>query len=722
MASLVQAAISGNGRSMASPQDLHAQDVGNKPIVIQHSISWIGDRTKVVPNRSWPLEMDERCRVVFVQAASEKHESATPGPFAGLAEQVRAAKGTFRPVTEAELSAALSDLKTKVARLAWLLSDTSDAAKPAIDRWKEMLRWNQLQAIAVRDGEPDPDEVQKVDIAIRDAESSDALDRPAGERAIPQTSLDFRTALQEVHAALQRYRMLLIAAGPKGQGDFDRLLDELAKSISADPATWSSNANPNPGELLGKLQAEGQAPQLVAQIRQYFAQPNLMIQAPQEFIARISGGAIDVQPNDHYTDNILDTTIVGKTRPRDDLKKTVTLVPNNDHAVLAVRFTGTVDSDTVGYHPPVTITSHGTTELVGTTQVTIDGDGFASAPWCSSACTHTCIECIAVCGGRLVQRIATRKVYQSKPEAECIAGQHAQRLLAEQLESSSKEALGKSNDNFKTKMRDPLASWGAYPRLHYATTATALTIQAVEQNDFQLSAPTEAPPVADNPFLAMRVHESFVNNLLAASLGGRTVSQAQFEGGVGNFLGPNAAAKTRMGGETAEQIKEKEAKMTDVERENYRNELKRKREFRKITFAEQNPVTVQFTNEGFSITIRGTRFEGEDLDRPALEEDITAHYKFEPADAPTHATRTGPLDIAPPASRKISGGEGIARRRVEERKLRDRFDELLPETIKFEGLDFSESDDPWNKIGALKAERVRSGNGWLSIDWQQATP
>jgi hypothetical protein len=722
MVSLVHAAISGNGTSSTSPKELLAQSVVSKPNVLQHSISWIGDRSKATPNRSWPIDFDEDSRVVFVQAPAEKHESPAPGPFSGLAEQVRAAKGSFRPVSEADLSAAISDVKTEVARVAWLLSDTSEAAKPANDRWKEILKWDQLQAVIAPNAKSDPDEVQKIDDAIRDAQSSDALDRAAGEKEIPQNSLDLRSALNDVHVALQRYRLLLIAAGPKGHADFDTLIDELAKSISADPASWSSNAGPSPGELLGKLQAEGRAPQLVAEIRRYFAQPNLMIQAPQEFISRISGGAIEVQPNDHFTDNILDTNIVGKTHPRDDLKKTVTLVPNNDHAVLGVRFTGTVDSDTVGYHPPVTITSHGTTELVGTTQVTIDGDGFASAPWCSSACTHTCIECIAVCGGRLVQRIATRKVYQKKPEAECIAGQHAQRLLAEQLESNSKEALGKSNDNFKARMRDPLASWGAYPRLHYATTATALTIQAVEQNDFQLSAPTEAPPVTGNPFLAMRVHESFINNLLAASLGGRTVSQAQFEGGVGNFLGPNAAAKTRMGGESAEQIKEKEAKMTDVERENYRNELKRKREFRKITFAEQNPVTVLFTDQGFSITIRGTRFEGEDLDRPALDEDITAHYKFEPADAPTRAVRTGPLDIAPPASRKISGGEGIARRKFEERKLRDRFNELLPETIKFEGLDFSESDDPWNKIGALKAERVHSGDGWLSIDWQQASP
>src|SRR5580704_7682153 len=93
--SLVHGAIDGNARSVASPRELHARALDIKPKSVERSTSstsWIGDRAKVLPNRSWPLQTDEGARVVLVQAPEEKHEPPAPGPFAGLAEQVRSAK------------------------------------------------------------------------------------------------------------------------------------------------------------------------------------------------------------------------------------------------------------------------------------------------------------------------------------------------------------------------------------------------------------------------------------------------------------------------------------------------------------------------------------------------------------------------------------------------------------------------------------------------------
>ena len=160
--------------------------------------------------------------------------------------------------------------------------------------------------------------------------------------------------------------------------------------------------------------------------------------------------------------------------------------------------------------------------------------------------------------------------------------------------------------------------------------------------------------------------------------------------------------------------------MTDVERENYERDLKFKRENRKITFVEGDPITVEFADPGFSITIRGTHFEGEDLEKPAGAENITARYKFvEGPNGPEKATRIGELEIAPPAWRKLTPLQRTTLKTAEVDKLRGRFNDLLPPTIEFQGLDFSQSAQPWNKIGALQTTHVASGNGWLSIDWKQ---
>ena len=495
------------------------------------------------------------------------------------------------------------------------------------------------------------------------------------------------------------------------------------RRVPTDSANWNSSESLGVGQSLGDLQAEGESPAVVSQLHATFDQPNLVVGDSRGIHRQSSQQEPVDEVNNDFRDNILDTDIRGTTHIQG--QKTVALIPNDQQAILGVTFERNRHlARPVGYHPPVTVSSHGTTELHGTVYVT-DQCRRLHQRACVQPGMHAlpCIDCIDVCGGWLVQRIAPKKVYKSKPEAECVAGQHAEQRLTQRIESDATESLGKSNHNYQTKIRDPLMSWGAMPRIRYSTTASALMVAATEANSYQLAAPASdpAPAIEGNPFLAVRLHQSFVNNLLAVSLGGHTVSQAQFENGVGNLLGPEAAAKARKSGESPQEIREREAKMTQAEREEYEQKLKFMKANRKITFAEADPVTVDFTDNAFTITIRGLQFQGEDLDRPAGAENITAHYKLvQGPNGPKQATRVGELDIAPPSWRKLSPLQRSTLRTAEVDKLRARFNDLLPPTIEFQGLDFSNSAPPWNKVGALQASRVSCGAGWLAIDWKEA--
>ncbi len=691
----------------------------------QMSSNWIGNRAPTAHNHSWRLDSDFDPRLapaaLLASITSVAEQPVSTPSSGGFADQVRALKGGFQPINTADLDAAWGNLKTKVDRLGWLLSGTASNEKAAADAWKSYMHWDELQAAVNQGHAVKTDELRRLAGFVRAAQSSETLDPHADE--VAQNRVDFRTAMQDVGAALREYRIMLAAMGPDGKTHFDQRLDNLAKALATEPSGWSSAQSLEVGQSLGELQSEREAPSLVSGIRATFDQPNLIVRVPAEFIGRISQQEPVDEVNNDFRDNILDTDIRGSTHIQG--QKTVRLIPNDQQAILGVTFSGTVTSRTVGYHPPVTVSSHGTTELHGTVYVTINGDGFTRGHACSQACTHTCIDCINVCGGWLVQRIAPKKVYKSKPEAECVAGQHAEQRLSERIESDATESLGKSNLNYQTKIRDPLMSWGAMPRVRYSTTASALTVAATESNSYQLAAPSSdpSPAIDGNPFMAVRLHQSFVNNLLAVSLGGRTVSQAQFEGGVGNLLGPDAAAKARKSGESPHDIREREAKMTQAEREEFEKDLKFKKANRKITFAEADPVTVDFTDNAFTITIRGLQFQGEDLDRPAGAENITAHYKLvQGPNGPKQATRQGELEITPPQARwrKMGPLERSALKRTEGDKLRARFNDLLPPTIEFQGLDFSNSASPWNKIGALQAYRVSCAAGWLAIDWKAA--
>jgi hypothetical protein len=188
--------------------------------------------------------------------------------------------------------------------------------------------------------------------------------------------------------------------------------------------------------------------------------PNLLIQSSAGFISLIS--AEDMDENDpHFTDNILGTAISGTTHTVG--RRTAVLVDSPDRALMEIQLFGTTTSNTVGVHPPVTVYSTGTTQFTGALRVAMDPTGFIQSLPAAWACTHTNINSICICGGRLVQRIATRRVYQSKPQAECIAAQHAEWRVMERIKSNAAEGLARQNQSYQDKLIKPLARWGAVP-------------------------------------------------------------------------------------------------------------------------------------------------------------------------------------------------------------------------------------------------------------------
>ncbi len=233
--------VSGNARSPVNPQELHedaahsatarsATTAGHSGVLViaelqrraanlaraaTHSTAWIGDRAKVVLNRSWLVENDLEPQIRLVKAVEEKRAAPDSGSLAPLADWVRLAKGTFRPISDAELTAAQADLKARLDRLGWLLSASGADAQAAVGGWKDAIHWNELQAEVGRGKDARPDELRRLTEFVHEAQGSGTLDH-SDDPTAQQANLDFRSALQEVRAALHRYRLLLVAAGPNG--------------------------------------------------------------------------------------------------------------------------------------------------------------------------------------------------------------------------------------------------------------------------------------------------------------------------------------------------------------------------------------------------------------------------------------------------------------------------------------------------------------------------
>ncbi len=611
-----------------------------------------------------------------VQLTSVSVPSDTPS--SDLAAAIRAAKEHYQPVAPEALAAARKQLDEKLDALDKFLS--ADAAAAA--GWKDYLHWSELQADLQLGAGVKPEVLRECAARLGDFRAGDAK---LSELQEVRKAL----ALEPFHSvreALIHYAGLLgESQAQDGAGRFGQRLDALAAAVEKYQKSHSEQDADAIGTILGQLDASGQAPDLVREIHAQLDHPNLYVRASRDFIASITTDPVD-QPNP-LDDWIEGTHVVGKTHTTGH--RVARLIANDDRAVLEVTLDGTVASTATGYHPPVTIQSHGTTTIHGVKRVSIDADGYSAlGPPCSQATTQTVIDSICVCGGRLVQRIATKKVYQGKPEAECIASQHAQQRVNEQMESAAVEYLAKQNANWHEKMRDPLEMRDAFPeQLHYATTTDALMITALEAGARHVAAPTPPPELTGDPLLAVRVHESFINNLMGATLSDRTVNKEEFDNAQLDLFG-------ELRQETQPENNQEESSWT-------------------IRFAKAKPLTVVFDNSGFEITIRGAKFTSERLGSSgAGPMNITAKYQIDQGSDVKVAKRVGDVLVETPGGQ--GGGLTLSKRRI----VHDRFARIFKPEIKLEGLTFS--SEPWSKAGKLISSQLSADHGWLVIGWVSA--
>jgi hypothetical protein len=344
----------------------------------------------------------------------------------------------------------------------------------------------------------------------------------------------------------------------------------------------------------------------------------------------------------------------------------------------------------VGYNGPATICADSLTHLCCGQRIVIDPVGMGAFRANAEAETHTTIR--GVSAGRrghgLIQRIATRRVYESKGQAEYIGARHAEDRVEKRLEAEVNPGVARSNNNYQRDVRSPMLRMRAFPELlQFSTTNDHLYTTVRMADRFQLSAPNNPPALDGNHDFAMRIHESLPNNGALAMYSGRTVTEKESQ----------ERAK-RMFGRVPDELKSDNGPPWAM------------------TLAER-PLTVAFGEGTVDIVVHGKDFTREKV--PG-EEDTTANVPIGPLDIGakykvegTKLVRQGPLDIHEP---------GAASRTVPLRKagplgrIRKRFDNILKPEFTFD--DF-ELPGEWKRAGKLKSTRLQSSGGWLVLQWVQ---
>ncbi|HEX5445467.1 MAG TPA: hypothetical protein VFW87_16695, partial [Pirellulales bacterium] len=466
-----------------------------------------------------------------------------------LVDAVRGAAGSFQPITAADVSASKTALQAAVAKLDAVLKGANGAA------WKQFLHLDELQAQLIAE-KPNAE----ILAAIYEKFTAD------------QVGLEM-PVFANVADALLRYENNVQGRVDGLQSQFVERLKALAESLSQFDQDRSPDNAVAVGSQLGWLEDMRQTAALRRAVRNKYSQPNLHVAAS----ARLVGAGVRQQLDEvaPVHDLIMGTDIHGKGHTVGTV--TAELVPSEDHAMFDTMLAGTVRSKTTGYNGPATIYSTGATAIAGRKRIVLDELGFASYPASATANTATTITGI---GGRnLVQRVAWKRVGKQKSEAEQIAADHASMRVRERMDQQVGEQLSQAQGDYLRKVRDPLVRRREFPSLKFRTTKELLFVTGLAANRNQLAAAVAPPEVTVENDLAVRVHESMINNLTAAIFSGHTLTEEEMQKRV-----------IDMRGELPDSLK------SEPDKDPW-----------SITFARSQPVTVKFNDALIEITIRGDR-------------------------------------------------------------------------------------------------------------------
>jgi len=581
----------------------------------------------------------------------------------GTAAAARQAVSQYRPVTKAELDVAWSELYSAVTRLDEALQAAGETGKT----WRTWIALDQLRTEISGPQAPDMEVLQRLYANYSSGHYGLNMVWFADVREALGSYMNIARALNDVAGNRQQYQRFLTALVPH--------LEALESAPSQDHVQFVN-------ATLRWLHSYGQGSELAALVRQRYQQPNFLVNVSEKLVDAVVGGT--VHEDTPVRDCILGTQIYGSGTTTGTLHAQLT--PDPSRVALDTIFQGIAHTNNVGYNGPAIICTVSQTSLCATKRLWIDENGIVAAAAQANASTSTTITGIGSQNGRkLVERVASRRAAQSKPEAEAIAASHARQRIAERIEAQSAETLARFNGRFEQKIRRPLAERGVYPAaLHYSSTDDDLLVSALETRPYQLGAVQPQPPLPPGVDLTLRIHESAFNNFAETVFNGMLLHEEELHDTLMDLVGV-----------VPDELKPDDARTPWA-----------------VRFEEQKPITLSVGKGEFQVVLRGAGFQKGDRWFPAME--VAAKYRVENGKATAKAVRVGPVEVAPPdfvAGRrsKLSGPEVAIRK-----NLSERFNKIFKEQVFTDIVPKGELE----KIGKLIPVYASAESGWLTIGYR----
>ncbi len=604
-----------------------------------------------------------------------------------LAEQ---AKSSFTPVTPEQVAEARRQLEQVVADFEQFLAPESRKS----EGWQRYLEWKGLKQGLASEERPDFEAMRVTLSRLRSGAEGTELP-------------PFRRVAQAIERYVDRVE---ITRARDQQQVAAQQIDLLLRYVDRYSQDHSARARYEIERRLDLLTGLGQSAELVAAVERQFNHANVHVSVSEGMLGKIVSR--DVNRTEPVTDCILGTSIRGMGHTIGHVDISTISSPNR--AVLFVHLEGVTHSDTKGYNGPVVITSKGVTHFTARKRIDLEDANFWNYPAQVDANTTTRTCSVKKQGGglgsRLVEAIGERRVAEKKPQADRIAGDHAEDRIARNLDDEMLPKLQDARYEYLHQFRKPFEQRNADPEfIHFSSTDSSVELAMLQTGRGLLGADTP-PPAFGGDDVSLRLHETGVANVVAALLGGATVSQKARDADV-----KVSVTLPKWLDKALDRRNEKQASGEAQETESGEPE----QEFKPwaLTLRRGRPVSVEFKEGNVKLTLHAYRIEAGDSVYGNW--DISATYAPTIVDGGLHLTRQGDIEVIPSRFDPTEGGR-LTNREIGERanlaKELNRQAENgrgLKREIHVDPIEVGEGED---YVGMLNFTQVVTDAGWLSLE------
>lgn len=590
------------------------------------------------------------------------------------------ARRNFLPVTEQTIAAALAELQQQMREVEQYVEPSSANGQ----EWLRYLKWNGLTE---RLKGTDQRDVEAFDVTLRRL-----------NRNVNGTE---RAQFRRLARALKRYRDTLAASVWQDPvAIYDKQLDALERAVDSYRQEPSPQNTAALSQRIRVLDAIGQAPQLVDAIRRDLSRPNAYVSIATAYIA---AGADPIDRGEPVTDCILGTSVHSDTHTTGTVS--VVSIPNDERAVLEFISSGHTSASSVGYHSPAVIRSTSDTHFTARKRVELSDADFASQAAYADATTDTHFQSVAKQGGglgsRLVSQAGWKRARQSERQAEAIAADHAEDRIERRFDDEVGSKLSSARRQYQDDFRAPLDHRGNGPEyIRFSSTNNSVEIETMQATRLQLAAPSMPPAVTAGHDIAVRLHESAVNNYVAGVLAGASAVQTRPDEDV-HFDVDLPSWMKRMW----EKRKTQSTNDAAAKDEPFKPFL--------MTLSETQPISVRFLDGGrVEMTLHIADLHSGD--NHFANWNVTGAYTHELVEGRVRLHREGKLVLLPA---DFSGKLDITQT-GERRNLEKEFDKRSAEGHGFPltiDVDPIEPSGDLAKSGPLEYREFATGDGWLAI-------